>query len=64
MFMEEITKKPTYEIITELTRLEQEIDLKIMKYNILAKEICSRFPILKQEETFTPKVLSKGEYKV
>ena len=57
-----ITTKPLNEIIMELTKLEQEIDLKIMKYNILANEVCRRFPIPEIQEEF--KIITKGEYKI
>lgn len=62
--MEDLQNKPTNEIITELARLEQEIDLKIMKYNLLSGEICKRFPVLNEQGTYTPRVLSKGEIKI
>lgn len=60
--MNDLSKKPTYEIISDLTRLEKEIDLKIVKYNLLIEEICSRYKILKNMEEFQPKVLSKSKY--
>lgn len=62
--MKNIETTSTIEIITELTKLEQEIDLKIMKYNLLAQEIYRRFPLPEIEEEFKPKVLSKGEIQV
>ena len=59
---EGITTKPLNEIITELAKLEQEIDLKIMKYNLLANEVCRRFPIPEIQEEF--QMITKGEYKI
>lgn len=53
--MEDTNKKPTYEIIKELSFLEQEIDLKIMKYNILRDELIKRFPFLEDDEIFKEK---------
>ena len=58
----EITTKPLNEIILELSRLEQEINLKIQKYNILASEVCRRFPMPEVEESF--KMITKGEVKI
>lgn len=62
---EDITKKPLVEIITEMTRLEQEIGLKQIKnekelalmelrYERLRLEVVRRFPIVEQKEEFKP----------
>lgn len=56
--MEEIKKKPTIEIINEMNNLDNEIWSKIVRYNKLAKEITTRFPQVKNDEEFKPKVLS------
>lgn len=63
---EDITKKPLVEIITEMTRLEQEIGLKQiknekelalmeLKYERLRLEVVRRFPQLENSEEFKPK---------
>ena len=63
---EDITKKPLVEIITEMTRLEQEIGLKQIKnekelalmelrYERLRLEVVRRFPIIEQNEEFKKK---------
>lgn len=57
-----ITTKPLNEIVLELSRLEQEINLKIQKYNLLTSEVCRRFPIPEVEENF--KIITKGEIKI
>ena len=57
-----ITTKPLNEIILELSRLEQEINLKIQKYNILASEVYRRFPMPEIQEDF--KMITKGEIKI
>lgn len=57
--MEDINKKPTYEIIKELSFLDQDINLKIMKFNILTQEILKRFPDLAKEEMFAEKSVIK-----
>ena len=64
---EDITKKPTAEIIKEMTFLEQEIGLKQIKhekeialmelrYEKLRLEVVRRFPIVEKEEEFKKKV--------
>ena len=60
--MEKLETKPLNEIIMELSRLEQEINLKIQKYNILANEVCKRFPMPEIQEDF--KMITKGEIKI
>lgn len=62
--MEKLETKSTAELMTELAKLEKEIELKIIKYNLISRELCHRFPMLEQEEEFKPKVLSKGEIQV
>lgn len=57
-----ITTKPLNEIILELSKLEQEINLKIQKYNVLASEVCRRFPMPEIQEDF--KMITKGEIKI
>lgn len=57
-----ITTKPLNEIILELSKLEQEINLKIQKYNLLASEVCRRFPMPEIQEDF--KMITKGEIKI
>ena len=53
-------KTSTAELMTELTYLEQEINLKLMKYEEIRKELCERFPMLEEkEEMFNQKVLVK-----
>ena len=59
--MKELSKTPTNELITELSRLEREIDFKIMKYNLILNEMYKRFPMLEEQEEFKPKILSKKE---
>lgn len=61
MNYKDLSKTPTNEIITEMTYLERKIDLLIYKYNLYTYEICRRFPKLKKEEQFKPKVLTKDK---
>ena len=60
--MKELSETPTNELIIELSRLEREIDFKIMKYNLILNEMYKRFPMLEEQEEFKPKILSKKEY--
>lgn len=55
---EDLTKKPLYEIMLELSFLEQKIDLMVMKYNLLRAETIRRFPQFDSED-FKPKELKK-----
>ena len=57
--MEEIKKKPTIEIINEMNHLDDEIWSKIIRYNKLVEEITTRFPQIKNNEEFKPKILCK-----
>lgn len=56
---EDITKLPLPALITEITFLEQDIDMKIMKYEKLKKELIRRFPVIEQEDVFKAKTLVK-----
>lgn len=56
---EDITKVPLPALITEITFLEQDIDMKIMKYEKLKKELIRRFPVIEQEDVFKTKTLVK-----
>lgn len=49
------SKLSTVEIVTELTILEQEINLKIMKYNLLSQVIRERYPDLERDDYFLEK---------
>lgn len=59
---ENLQTKPLNEIIMELSKLQQEIDLRIMKYNLLAYEVYRRFPTPEIQEDF--KIITKGEIKI
>lgn len=57
--MEKINKMSNVDIITELSFLDQKIELMIMKYNLLQAEITKRYPQLDTEDGFKPKKLVK-----
>lgn len=48
---------PLNKLISEMTRLEQEINLALIKYENIRQEVCNRFPFLEEEEEFKPKTL-------
>lgn len=51
----EIEKKSTTDIIKEMTLLDQQIDLMILKYEKLRLEIIKRYPGLENKEEFKKK---------
>lgn len=57
---EDLTKKTINDIIKEMSILDEEIWLKITEYNRLVKEITARYPTVKNDEEFKPKVLCKN----
>ena len=63
MNQEELSKKPLYEVMENMTRLEQEINLKITMYNRLVREVNRRFPLEITRETFIEKELKDGKDK-
>lgn len=56
---EDITKVPLCDLITEITYLEQEIDIKIMRYETIKRELIKRYPVIDNEEIFKTKKLIK-----
>lgn len=54
-----VCETPTNELVSELSRLEKQIDLMILKYNLINSELISRFPFLEKQSEFQPKVLKK-----
>lgn len=53
----ELSKVSHYELIEEMTKLDKEIDLLILKYEKLRLEIIKRFPPLEDESSFKKKEL-------
>lgn len=62
---------PLVELLTQMTYLEQSIDMDLLKGNVtketkaklliyeeMRKEVLKRFPTLEKEEVFQPKTLS------
>lgn len=49
-------------LMTDLTYLQQEINLKLMMYEEIRKELCNRFPNLeKEDDMFQEQMLVKKE---
>jgi hypothetical protein len=53
----EIEKKPTTDIIKEMTELDQQIELMTLKYEKLRLEIIKRYPGLENSGEFKQKAL-------
>ena len=58
--MKDITKTPLVEIMKEMTRLDNEISLLMLKHEKLRLEVIRRFPNLEINEEFKRK--DKNEY--
>lgn len=52
----DITKTPTVDLIKEYTKIDQEIDLLLLRHEKIRLEIVKRFPIVEKEEEFKKKV--------
>lgn len=52
---------PLYELLTEMTYLEQEINMKLLMYEQMRQEVVRRFPPVEKDEIFKEKVLVKKE---
>lgn len=53
--MEDLKKEPTVNIVKEMTKLDYQIDLSILKYEKLRLEMVRRFPQLEEQEVFKQK---------
>ena len=53
--MEDISHTSTIELAKEFSRLDKEIELKILKYNLIRLELIRRIPTLINEEEFQEK---------
>ncbi len=51
----DLSKVSHYEIMEEMTRLDKEIDILMLKYEKLRLEMIRRFPPLENSEEFKPK---------
>ena len=57
----DLSKTSLVDLVTELTELERDIDLRVYKYNLIILEIYRRFPNLENQEEFRPKILTKDK---
>lgn len=48
----ELKDMSTIDLVTEITRLEQEIGLKTLRHNVLVQEIFNRYPELVHNDAF------------
>lgn len=53
----DLSKTSLIEIMEEMTKLDKNIELSLLKYERLRLEIIKRFPYLEKEEGFKKKVL-------
>lgn len=58
--MEELDKVSLVDIIKEMTKLDQEIDLKLLRYEKLRLEVIRRFPFVENSDEFKPKIKKLG----
>ena len=56
---EDITKEPTVNIIKEMTHLENQINIQILKYEKLKAEIIRRFPMIEECDELKLKIKTK-----
>lgn len=57
---EELQKTPTAVLIKQMTLLDQEIDLKLLRYEKLRLEVIRRFPFVENSDEFKPKIKKLG----
>ncbi len=55
MDKDDITKVPTVDLIKEMTKLDQDIELLMLKYEKVRLELVRRFPSVEETEEFKPK---------
>lgn len=60
----DLSTKSTAELVIELSKLDKEIPLKIMKYNLYSMELHKRFRNSGIEEAYKTKILVKDEIDV
>ena len=51
----ELDKKPLVELITEMSKLDKEIDILMLKYEKLRLEVVKRYPFVENDEVFKQK---------
>ena len=59
--MNDYSKTPLNELLIEMTYLEQKINMELLMYEEMRKEVVNRWPIVEKEEVFKEKVLVKKE---
>ena len=59
--MNNIETASTIELIKEMTSLERQIELELLRYNKIVLELYRRIPILEQQTDIKPKILTKDK---
>lgn len=59
MMKDKIETTSTIELIKQMTLLERNIDLELLIYNKIVRELYYRIPNLEQQDEIKPKVLVK-----
>ena len=57
--MKDIKQASTIELIKQMTLLEKRIDMDLLIYNKIIKELYERIPNLENQEELKPKILTK-----
>lgn len=55
----ELNKTPTNQLIKEMTNLDQQIELLMLKYEKIRLELIRRYPNIENKEEFKPKIRKK-----
>lgn len=55
----ELNKTPTVDLIKEMTNLDQQIELLMLKHEKIRLELVRRFPNVENSEEFKPKIRKK-----
>ena len=63
MQQEDLEKMPLVDLVTEMAKMEQSINLDIIRYNRFVKEVVKRFPPLEEQPEFQEKELKDGKDK-
>ena len=59
--MTELEKTGTDVLVKEISILEQEINIKILRYEKIRQELIKRYPTLEEQEVYKEKKLIKKE---
>ena len=60
--MEDLKHTSTIELCKQFSMLDKELELKIMKYNLIRLELIRRIPTLIDEPEFQPKEIIEEQH--